>query len=265
VARVLAAIDASAVAGPVLDETQLLADALGATPDAIHVGRGDPAECIGARAGVPVRTLHGDVVSTIVREASADDVEAVVVGARGLPGARHSVGHVTGRLLRRLPKLVAVVPPDHRPAKLQHVLVPLDGSIATGSAVTGLVDTFTRHGAELVVVHVFTPETIPSTLDHTGALELWEEEFVRRTCPRLADARVAVCIGPPGTKIAEAARAEATDLVVLAWRRRFTGRHGQVVLDALAHAGAPVLLVPIDTCPARPLEVVAAANGFGGM
>ena len=89
----------------------------------------------------------------------------------------------------------------------------------------GVVDLFTRHGAELVALHAFTLDTMPFMLDHAGALQFWEEE---------------------------AARSEPTDLIVLAWRRKLAGGHGQVVVDALVHAGVPVLLVPMGVEDPRP-------------
>jgi nucleotide-binding universal stress UspA family protein len=230
----------------VLREAQLLADAFDADSDAVYVGRrGLGAGQLAARAGVPIRVLHGDAGSAVLREVAAEDVVLFVVGAHRLVGGGYPIGHVTRRMIQRTDKLVVVVPPEFHPTKLAHVLVPLDGTHETGCAVAGVVDVFASHGAELVVLHAFTLDTIPSMLDHAGALEFWEDEFLRRVCPELLDARVQVCVGAPGAKIVDAARVEPTDLIVLAWRRKLTGAHGRVVADALAHAGVPVLLVPM--------------------
>ena len=244
--RVLAAVDASAASGPVLYEAQLLADLFEAEPEAVYVGgQGRSASRIAAHVGMPIRVLHGDPETAILREAAADDVVLSVMGARRLLGTTYPIGHLTQGLIQRLPKLAVVVPPDYTPTKVGHVLVPLDGTRATGRAVADLVDRFAQRGTELVVLHTLTPDTMPTMLDHNGALQLWEEEFLRRACPELLDFPMYLCVGPPGAKVTEVARSEPTDLVVLAWRRNLSGHHGQVVLDTLAHAGVPVLLAPI--------------------
>ena len=172
--RVLAAVDASAATSPVLQEAELFGDLIMATPEAIYVGRrGEHARRIAEHVGVPIRVLHGIPAAVILREAVADDVALAVIGARGLQSGPFPVGRVTRRVIQQLPKATVVVPPHYVPTKLAHVLVPLDGTRENGAAVAALVDPLRRFGAELVILHVLTPDTTPTMLDHTGALEMW--------------------------------------------------------------------------------------------
>jgi nucleotide-binding universal stress UspA family protein len=245
--RVLAAVDGSLATVPVLRETQLMAELYEAVPDAISVGRcGEDAAPFGAYAGTPIRLLPGDPEAQILREAAADDVALSVLGARRLPGRGYPIGHLTRRLIQRVQKVAIVVPAQYAPEKLGHVLVPLDESPATGRAVGRVVGVLSQRGADLVLMHAVTPNTAPSMVDHTGGLELWEDEFVRRACPELLDARVVLCMAPPAVKVAEMTQSEPIDLVVLAWRGKLDGDHGQVVLDVLTQVGVPVLLVRVD-------------------
>ncbi len=245
--RVLAAVDASAATCPVLQEAQLFGDLVAASPEAIYVGRlGEHASRLAEHVGVPIRALHGSPSAVILHEAAADDVVLVIVGSRGLPSGRYPIGHVTRRVIQQLSKAAVVVPPDFVPTKFGHILVPLDGTEETAVAVATAVDLFARGGSEIVVTHSLTPETMPAMLDHAGALEMWAEQFLRRSGPEFADARIEVRVGAPGANASEFTRVEPIDLIVLAWRRKFAGQHGQVVMDILAHAGVPVLLLPRD-------------------
>jgi len=253
--RVLAAVDASAATCPVLQEAQLFGDLIGATSKAIYVGRrGKHASRLAEHVGVPIRVLHGSPAAVILHEAAADDVALAVVGARGLPSGRSPFGHVTRRVLQQLPKGVVVVPPDFAPIKLAHILVPLDGTYETGLAIARATGLFARGGSDFVVMHTLTPDTMPTMLDHAGALDIWAQHFLRRLGPELADARVEVRVGAPGANASEFTRVEPIDLIVLVWRRTFAGQHGQVVKDVLAHSGVPVLLLPMDVPMTEPFR-----------
>jgi len=251
--RVLAAVDESPAARPVLEVARLFGDLLGATPEAIHVGLETGAvREVAERVGVPLRVLQGDPEQVLVREAAADDVALMIIGARGLPIGRDGAGHVALDLIQQSPTAVVVVPPSTSAPKLDRVLVPLDGKRRTGIAVAAVAGVLARAGAEFVVVHTFTTETMPRMLNHGGALEMWGAEFLKRSCPELAHARLELRLGTPATNVIELARDEHADLIVLAWSRDLSGGHGQVVLDAVAHATMPTLLLALDAEQDRP-------------
>src|SRR5215204_5381810 len=91
---VIAALDNSLAARPVLATAAALAHVLGAEVDPLHVGTDGPAVAQSAAdaAGLPLRTRTGPTVETLVAAGSEEHVAAVVVGARGVPGTSRPVG-----------------------------------------------------------------------------------------------------------------------------------------------------------------------------
>jgi hypothetical protein len=100
---------------------------------------------------------------------------------------------------------------------------------------------------ELVVLHVFTPETVPRVLDHPRRdLELLGDEFLTRHCPYAS--RVEWRTGPVGARVTEAYDEHDADLVVLSWSQDSSAGHAEVVRDVLTASTIPVLLLPVATC-----------------
>jgi nucleotide-binding universal stress UspA family protein len=246
--RVLAAVDGSLVTGPVLEEARLLAHRVGARAEALCVGPcPTEARANAERLRMTMMTVDGDPGRRIVEAANAPDVVLVVIGARRSPTEQGAMGHVARHLVRRLPVAVVVVPPDFQPRSLRHVLVPLDGQRATGRAVAWVVELIAP-SSRVAVFHTFTPETMPTMLDHSEDVELWQEEFVERCCPeltRFAARGARFAAGDPAAKVSQALHTEPVELVVMAWRQRLKRGHGRVVLDALKHSTVPVLLLPM--------------------
>ena len=93
--QLIAAIDDSAAAGPVLVTARLVAQLFGDSLVALHVpddGGGHTAADAAAALDVTLRVRHGDAVAEIAAAASAENVRGVVVGSRGLPNAGRAVG-----------------------------------------------------------------------------------------------------------------------------------------------------------------------------
>ena len=86
--RVIAAVDNSLAARPVLATAQSLADLLGSV-DPIHVQTNGTrvASNETAAAGLELRVLTGSAVVRLGEVAGAGDVAAVVVGACGTPAS----------------------------------------------------------------------------------------------------------------------------------------------------------------------------------
>ena len=115
---ILAAIDDSAVAGPVLDVARRIATLFGTSVETIHVGA-------------------GDVVSTLQAEAEKCDAVALVIGRADRPGKAALAGPITLDLVQSLDRPVVVVPPAaDRP--LRRVLVAVEGD-GQSHALTGAV------------------------------------------------------------------------------------------------------------------------------
>lgn len=141
---VIAAVDASAAARPVV-ETALSVGALtGATVEAVHVGDGqiEIPEWLAAQSGVSLRVLDGAVEPSLLRTVGEKEVIAAVFGARSAPGGRRPAGRTAMHVLERATKPIVVVPPDAvgvsaRP--IRRLLVPLEGTSESSRPVLGSV------------------------------------------------------------------------------------------------------------------------------
>ena len=96
---IIAAIDNSLAARPVVLTAIALAPIFGASVEAVHVAEDG---CITARGcavalSVPFRRLEGDVHSRLTEVMAEDSVAALVVGVRSLPTRRRSGTAPTGR------------------------------------------------------------------------------------------------------------------------------------------------------------------------
>lgn len=109
----LAAIDSSAAARPVLEWAEIFARSIGCSVQALHVAEDgdDAAATFAAAAEIPLRTMTGDVIVCLGRAAEDPGVVAIVLGGRGLPGGPRPTGHIALHVITHVLKPVIVVPP----------------------------------------------------------------------------------------------------------------------------------------------------------
>jgi nucleotide-binding universal stress UspA family protein len=249
--KVLAAIDNSAAAKPVLAVAAAMGRLLDAEPEAVHVleDGARTARAAADRAHIPYREARGEPLAMLVESASAEDVSAVVVGARSLPAATGEAGHVAQQLALTLSKPVVVVPPDaHLVNDVKRILVALDGTQATSQALAEAIEMFLSHGVEIVVLHVLQPDLLPLFTDQPQhEITSWSAEFLARHLPRPGHARLEVRVGMPEHHLLQVADAEQADLLVLGWSQRFDDEHAAVVREALERGKYPTLLIPIPS------------------
>ena len=145
--KVIAAIDNSAAARPVLAMAQAVASALGGTLDVVHVieDGDETARASAEAAGAALRTLSGDPVEQLARAVAEEDVVALVLGARGGLGGPRPAGHLALTLAGRTDKPVVVVPPDAQPPEQLHrVLVAMEGSPGKARALQRTIELSTE-------------------------------------------------------------------------------------------------------------------------
>lgn len=143
---VVAAIDNSAAADPVLRTALAVAQLTGAEVVSIHVVETDArnARTAASFCGVPPHELTGDVVEQLVAAASQADVELLVVGARGRRLGARPAGHVTLELMTLVAKPLVLVPSQARvPDRIGRLLEldrrsPVGARGVTGSPITTL-------------------------------------------------------------------------------------------------------------------------------
>lgn len=265
VARLIAAIDDSAAARPVISVARALAEKVGSVLDVVHVGHGDgctTAREIAAALDVPLRVVSGSVVEVLRAEARSDDVSGLVLGSRGLPGRRSPAGHVARELMSAVRKPVVLVPPELALTfSADRILVPVD-AISTAVALRDVFAAIWSDGFDVVVLHVFDAGSVPMFTDQPQhELAAWADEFLARmqVSPD-APVRVEVRVGWPPHAVAEAIGQTQADLVLLAWSQDITAGHAEVVRHVLEATRVPVVLLP-STMPSR---AIAAGARHGG-
>src|SRR5690349_9631556 len=133
--EVIAALDSSLAATPVLATARALADLLDATVVPLHISDDGArvAENVAERAGLTLRTRRGPIVAGLLEEAKQDHVLALVLGARAIPGDRRPLGSTALAVATATRKPIVVVPPDVRATSgLRRVLIPIEGDFSSG-------------------------------------------------------------------------------------------------------------------------------------
>jgi nucleotide-binding universal stress UspA family protein len=251
VTTILAAIDDSAAAQPVLATALAIAPVLDATVEAVNVSvdhdGGRTAEAAARAMNVALRRIAGDPLEELTRLAEDDDVVALVVGARARPAARHPAGHIALALADVIVKPVVMVPPEADPRKqLRRVLIAMKGTPRNARDLLRTIQLAAQADLELVVVHVDDEETIPSFSDQVQyETEAYANEFLARYCPGAPDARLVLKIGRPVDEILATVDEIAPDVLAIGWPRGASRTRGDVAREVVNRSHIPVLLVAV--------------------
>jgi len=246
---ILAALDTSTAARPVMETAIRIGQLTGADVQAVHVRAGpresvEAPETLAALSELPFKVLEGPVEPALLAAAGAPDVIAVVIGARGTPDGGHPVGHTARHILENTEKPVVVVPPEAvSPRPIQRLLVPLEGTEVSSRTVLERMFPLLVADVELVVIHVFTDTTLPTMLDRPGRdLEILGKEFLTRHFPHSSD--IEFRTGSVATRVSEVSGEHDTDLIVLSWSQNPEPERARVVREVLGGSALPVLLLP---------------------
>lgn len=252
--RVIAAVDNSAAARPVLAAALALADLFDAEVEGLHVREdGDrTVRALAEEAGVGLRAAAPPVGRSLAAAADEHEVAAVVLGARAAQGRARPAGHVALELAVAVSKPLLVVPPDAVVARpFGRILVPLDGSPASAAALAETIALASRRGLAVIVLHVHAPERLPLfTEQPQHELEAWADEFLHRHVVPHEHAELELRAGQPGRHVLEVAAARRADLIALGWAQDLAGGRAAVVREVLEHSSVPVLLVPLGVVAA---------------
>ena len=262
---VLAIIDNDGVRRQVLEAGAALAGVYGAHLEAVHVrvpyGIVPP---IDDDIDAPLRVLVGNVIQEIVDAIAAEDVVGAAIGARTDVADRRPGGEVAMEVASAVDKPLVLVPPQSpplTPGQRLRVLVPLDGTELAALTVRALVRRVADADVEIVVLHVFGDGSVPRFLDHAEHdLPVWADEFRARYCED-PTSRVEWRRGSPGEAIAETARQEEVDGIIMGWGQELGRGRAAAVRSTLTDGGVPVILVPradaektLAELPERPLR-----------
>ena len=246
--KVVAGIDNSLAAGPVLVAAGAVAHLLDAWVEAVHVRQNghEVASHQSELAGLALRTLEGSAVERLIAAAGADDVAALVVGTRGAPGGR-PVGGTALDVIGSIAKPVVVVPPHARPPqRIRRVLLPLQGTAETSTAPAAALDLAADADLDVVVLHVLHEDSLPRFTDQPQhETQAWASEFLARYCPHgLKSVRLELRLGRPAEQILQLAAETEADLIALGWNQELALGRARVVRSVLERGEIPLLLIP---------------------
>lgn len=246
--KIIAAIDNSLAARPVLAMSAALAPVLGAEVEAIYVAEdeGTTARASAEAFGVPFHQVPGDPFRRISELAEDDDVVAVAIGARGRRSGRR-IGHLARQVANAIDKPVLIVPPDAQPPERLHtVVIAMESSPRKARSLKPAVAVAAAADLELVVVHVDDEDSIPSFSDQVAhETDAYAEEFVARYLHGAPKARLELRIGVPADEIIAAVDSAMADMVAIGWPRPADTRRGAVAREVLDRSRVPVLLVAV--------------------
>ncbi|MGO9319536.1 MAG: universal stress protein [Solirubrobacteraceae bacterium] len=246
---VVAAITDDAAAASVLSTAGAIATLYSATVEAVHVGEARSGLAATAQgAGVPLRTVAGQPIEALTHVAAADGVVAVVIGASSAAESGRADSTAMA-LLTSLEKPVAVVPANAPVGRaIESMLVPLDGTAASATALQEIVGRASDAEIRIVVAHVHPERSLPAFSDHLPhEVRAWREEFIARYCPSASEVALELRVGEPHAHLLDILRRSGCDLVALGWSQDLAGERAAVVRRMLAESPVPVLLTPASS------------------
>jgi nucleotide-binding universal stress UspA family protein len=244
--RIIAAVDNSAAAHPVVAAALRLAPVFGADVECVHVAavEGRTAAAAAAGSGVPFRTIPGDPLGRLLALAAEDDVVGFAIGQRSRVAAA-ATGHLALGLADSVDKPVLVVPPRAVvPDRFGRVLIAMAGVPGRTRDLKRAIALAASADLELVAVHVDDESSVPSFSDQVQyETEAYAEEFLARYAPGAPDVRLELRIGAPVDQILAACAEERPDVIAMGWPHADKPNRGEVVRAVLERSPVPVLLV----------------------
>ena len=258
---VLVALDNSPAGRSAVAGARALAALLDAELEAVHVRVNGQrtAQHAAEAAELPLRTVSGPVVESLVEAGRAEEVIALVIGARGSSAAQRPLGGTAAAVAAALGKPVLIVPPDGKPGPAFHrVLVPLEGTVSSSLAPRSIFELAAEAEIDVLALHVHDQQTIPAFTDQPQHEQpAWEREFLERYCPwGVGQVRLETRVGRTGEVIPQAAEECECDVIALGWSQELSAGRAPAVRETLQRSRRPVLLVPV-----APAEALAVEGG----
>lgn len=249
--EIIAALDNSLAATPVLTTALALAELLDANVVPMHITADGSrvAENVAERAGVTLKTRPGPVVDRLLEEAASEHVFGLVLGARGTPGDRRPLGSTAVAIATAIRKPVVVVPPEAPVSgALRRVLIPIEDGFSASLTPTEIIELAQGTELEVVAVHVEEPTQLPAFTDQPQHEQTaWAREFLRRYCPwGIGTIRLEFRIGNATEIVPAMADEAAVDIVALAWSQELAEGRAPIVRAVLGRGKVPVMLVPVE-------------------
>jgi nucleotide-binding universal stress UspA family protein len=254
--KVLAALDQTAAAGPVLAASHEIARMFTADVEAVHVLHDGVQQVrdLAAHHGVHLAELEG-APGRRLAQALEDDDEAValVVGTRCLPQGGREIGSTALEVVTTARKAVFAIPPE-LPGEfaIRRVLIPLEGSLPTSYGPYAALDVPGAEHVEVVILHVLEEQELPAFSDQPQhEWEAYGREFLARySLWPFEHVRLETRVGRADQHILPVAQDARCDLIALAWAQELAPGRARIVRETLRHGRIPILLVPVTTAVA---------------
>jgi nucleotide-binding universal stress UspA family protein len=254
--KVLAALDQTAAATPMLGASHEIARMFGAEVEAVHVLQ-DGAQQVRELAthhGVPLTELEGSPGPRLAQALEDDDdAVALVVGTRCLPQGGREIGSTALEVVTTARKPVFAIPPELPTGfAIRRVLVPLEGSLPTSYAPYEALDVSGAEHVEVVILHVLDEEEVPAFSDQPQhEWEAYGREFLARySLWPFEHVRFETRVGHPDQHILPVAQELDCDLIALAWAQELEQGRARIVRETLRRGRIPIMLVPVTTAVA---------------
>jgi nucleotide-binding universal stress UspA family protein len=269
---VLVPLDGSDCATAAMPVARRLAELLHATVILLHVGSDAlvPAALVERMRlsgedlqGLVIEHRPGAPAEVIVREAAACRAAMIVMCPQVRADVRsRTFGTVAEAIFRSAPCPVVLVPSarGRKRWELHQLLVPHDGTPTSAVTVGPATDLAAMAAAELVVLHVATPDrekpvepgtlVVPRYADQPHhEWTAWAREFVDRLravggARNGIKIRLEVAQGEAGAAIVEFAR--QSDLIVLGWRGALERDRALTVRRVIRDTACPVMVLRLD-------------------
>lgn len=222
--------------------------------------------------GLSSTEIHG----AVIHHATGTPADAILRMAGELPNAvivmcthsteqSESLGAVSEAVLNAAPERIVLMTPDagREPWNPRRILLAHDGSPSADAAILPAAEIARLSGAEVIALHVAAPKAQhpeePGSLPAPRYIDqpqhewpAWASEFVTRMLALGGSAaainfKLLVTGGQPGSEIAQFARDNQTDLVVLPWHGKWPEQRGRAVEAVVRRSGCPVLLIRTTT------------------
>ncbi len=144
-------------------------------------------------------------------------------------------------------KPVVVVPPDaHPPEQLHTAVVAMKGTPAKARALQRCIELPASAGLQIVVVHVYDEDAIPSFSDQVQhETEAYASEFFARHLIGAPQMRLELRLGVPAVEVLNAIESTHAELVAVGWPCTGDPRRGAVAREIVERSPVPVLLVAV--------------------
>jgi len=221
---------------------------------------------------VETHVLVGDPAEEVLHLLDERQPELLVLATHGRSGiGRWFYGSVAGKLAREAPVTTLAIGPQvlergAGEARIARILVPLDGSELSESAIVAATELASRLGAQLVFAQALSwanqaitfgvPDADVGVIDQ--ALREASEEYLERAKELVRDGievTTVVLRGPPADALIDYVAANDIDVVVMASHSRGGLARAALgsVADRMLQGAAPVLLVRPEAPAAAPV------------